>query len=52
MTRTLYRIYDRTDDCIRACAIPSLLAATTLLRLIELDYPVNQLEIESYASDS
>lgn len=48
MTQTLYRLYDHTDRNTLANAIPTLDQAQAVLRLLQLEYPNNTIEIETY----
>ena len=48
MTQTLYRLYDHTDRNTLANAIPTLDQAQAVLRLLQLEYPNNNIEIETY----
>ena len=45
---TLYRIYDHTDKNTLANAIPEYDHAYTIWGFLKLDFPNNELEIESY----
>ena len=45
---TLYRIYDHTELNMLANAIPTYEQAYTVLEHLKLDYPNNELEIETY----
>ena len=48
MSATLYRIYDHTDKNTLANAIPTQEQAHEVLHFLKLEYPHNELEIESY----
>jgi hypothetical protein len=45
---TLYRVYDRTDDETLADGISDYAQAHETLELYRLQYPYNELEIETY----
>ena len=49
---TLYRIYDHTDQNTLASCIPTLEQAHEVLHFLKLEYPHNEIEIESYAKTS
>ena len=46
--KTLYRIYDSTSQNILANAIPSLKQAEEVVRLLQLDFPSDEMVIETY----
>jgi hypothetical protein len=48
MKHTLYRLYDHTDRNTLANAIPTVDQANSVLRLLQLEYPNNTIEIETY----
>lgn len=48
----LYRIYDFTERHILASGIPTEEQAREVLHFLKLEYPHNELEIESYQKSS
>lgn len=48
MPTTLYRIYDHTEQHILASGIPDHAQAHEVLSFLVLEYPGNEIEIESY----
>jgi len=52
MVITYYRIYDATQDTIRANRIPEYEMALQTLELLARDYPQNTLELESYTENT
>jgi len=48
MNITMYRIYDSTSQNILANAIPSLKQAEEVVRLLQLDFPTEEMVIETY----
>ena len=49
---TYYRIYDRTDNETLADKIADAVQAQEVYTLLKLQYPKNELEIESYSVSS
>ena len=49
---TYYRIYDRTDNETLADKIADAVQAQEVFTLLKLQYPKNELEIESYSVSS
>lgn len=48
MPLTLYRVYDRTDQNTLANSIPTREQAWEIIELLRLEFPNNELELESY----
>lgn len=48
MPTTLYRIYDHTEQHVLASGIPDAAQASEVLHFLQLEYPGNEIEIESY----
>jgi len=48
MNITMYRIYDSTSQNILANAIPSLKQAEEVVRLLQQDFPNDEMVIETY----
>lgn len=49
---TYYRIYDRTDNETLADKIADAVQAQEVFTLLKLQYPKNELEIETYSVSS
>ena len=49
---TLYRIYDATDNEILADGISDYAQAQETIELYRLQYPQNELEVETYTKSS
>lgn len=49
---TYYRVYDHTSQNTLASGISSLEQATEVLHFLQLEYPHNEIEIESYVRSS
>ena len=48
MPLTLYRVYDPTDQNTLANAIPTREQAWEIIELLRLEYPNNELDLETY----